>query len=72
MKQPDVDQLEMRALEERQQIHQSVEALKSQVTQARQALDPKRNARKYFLGASIAVSALAFLSGYGLAGAFTE
>jgi hypothetical protein len=67
MNPPNVEQLELRALEEREQIHHSVEELKSQVTHVRHILNPVHNARKYFLAASIAASAAGFLSGYGFA-----
>jgi hypothetical protein len=72
MNRPDVDQLELRALEEREQIHQSVGQLRSKVTQVRDILDPQRNARKYFLPASLVASGIAFICGYSFAGLFAE
>jgi hypothetical protein len=72
MNDPDVDQLELRALEERNQIHESVQQLRSEVTQVRRVLDPQRNARKYFLPASLIVSGIAFVCGYGFAGRFAD
>lgn len=72
MSEPNVDELELKAREEREHLHRSVEELKSQVTQVRESFDPRRNARKYFLAASVAASLLGFLSGYKMAGIFTE
>jgi len=69
---PSVDELELKAREERDQLHRSVKELKSQVTHVRETLDPRRNARKYFLPASVIACALGFLSGYKAAGIFTE
>jgi hypothetical protein len=72
MKESNLDQLEQRALEEREQIHQSVEQLRSGVTQVRSVLDPQRNARKHFLSATVIGSSVAFILGYRLAGLLVE
>jgi hypothetical protein len=67
-----VDTLELRALEERNRLHRTAEELKTKVAITREKFDMKRNARQHFLGASIVVSALAFLWGYGLGGILTD
>jgi hypothetical protein len=72
MNEPSVDELELKAREEREHLHRSVEELKSQVTHVREAFDPRRNVQKYFLAASVVASVLGFLSGYKMVGVFTE
>ena len=67
-----IDRLELQALAQRNQIHSSVVELKSQVSQVRHDLDPTVNARKYFVAASIAVTLVGFVSGYGFGGFFTN
>ena len=67
-----LDQLEIRALQQRNQVHGTIEELKGKVEEARAKLDVNTIARKHLLGASLVVSALGFLGGYGLAGLFTR
>jgi len=67
-----LDRLEIRALQQRNQVHGTIDELKGKVEEARAKLDVKTNARAHLMGASLVVSALAFLSGYGLAGIFTR
>lgn len=72
MSESKVERLELQALSERNQLHKSVAELRSQVTYARENLDPARNIRKHFLGASITASLVGFVSGYGFAGWFAR
>jgi hypothetical protein len=67
-----VDNLELRALEERNRLHRTAEELKAKVATTREKLDVKRNLREHLLGASVIVSLLAFLSGYGAGGMFAD
>jgi hypothetical protein len=67
-----LDRLELEALAQRNQIHESVAELKSQVGQVRHDLDPAVNARKHFAAASIGASLVCFLAGYGFGGFFTR
>jgi hypothetical protein len=69
---PNVEELELKALQERNQIHQSVEVLRSEVENVRRNLDPERIARKYFLGASIVASAVGYLAGFRFSGLFID
>jgi hypothetical protein len=64
-----VDRLELRALEERDQLHHSVENLKTKV---HETLDPARNVRKHFLGVSVVAAVISFVSGYSFGGIFTR
>jgi hypothetical protein len=64
-----VDRLELRALEERNQLHHSVETLKTKI---HETLDPARNVRNHFLGVSVFAAVLSFVSGYSFGGVFTR
>ncbi len=66
-----IDNLEIEALQQRAHVHHTIVELKDKVVGARAKLNPNSNARDHFLGAALAVSSLAFLSGYGFAGLFT-
>ncbi len=63
------DILEMRAVEQRRRLHDSVAALR---TQMRQKMDVKSNAREYVWPASGVVGLLGLVLGYGIAGIFTR
>ncbi len=65
----DKDQLELRALEQRNRLHKSVTELKSQI---RETLDVKKNATKYIVPAGGVVSLMGLLLGYSLTGIFTR
>ncbi|HLZ43739.1 MAG TPA: hypothetical protein VKQ11_22425 [Candidatus Sulfotelmatobacter sp.] len=59
-----VENLELRAIEQRNQLHQSTAELKDKIATARQKLDPSTNLRERFSTIAIAVSGLALLAGY--------
>ncbi len=63
------DVLELRAAEQRRQIHNSVSELR---TQMREKLDIKKNAREYVWPASGVVGLVGLVVGYGFAGMFTK
>ncbi len=63
------DILELRAAEQRRQIHNSVSELR---TQMREKLDIKKNAREYVWPASGVVGLAGLVLGYGFAGMFTK
>jgi hypothetical protein len=67
-----LDSLEIRALQQRNQVHGTIDELKGKVEEARAKLDVKNNARAHLMAASLAVSAIGFISGYGLGGLFTR
>ncbi len=64
-----IETLELRAREQRKQIHNSVQELKSTV-QAR--LDPKRNARIYFPQIATVAAILGLSAGYVAGGIFAD
>lgn len=67
-----VENLELRAVEQRNRLHQATSELKGKIAETREQLDPARNVRKHFAGVAAAASALALLVGYGVAGMFTR
>jgi hypothetical protein len=71
-----VENLEARALEQRNQLHRTAMELKSEVeakiAATREKLDVSRNAREHMLGASVVLGLVGLLSGYSLAGMFTR
>jgi hypothetical protein len=69
MSEPNLEMLEMRAREQRKQIHNSVQELKSSV-QAK--LDPKRNARLYFPQIATVAAILGLSAGYVVGGIFSD
>jgi hypothetical protein len=67
-----LENLELRALEQRNRLHKTAGELKTKVTAARAKLQMSRNVRQHLVGVSVFVSLVGFLLGYGLAGMFTE
>jgi hypothetical protein len=67
-----IESLELRALEQRNRLHRTTKDLRKKVVAAREKLDMTRNAREHLLEASVVVSLIGFLSGYGLVGMFTD
>ncbi|GEM_PF-2050194 len=67
-----IDRLEIQALQQRNQVHETIGELKDKVVEVRARLDPKTNAREHLLKASLILSSIGFLAGYGFAGLFTR
>jgi len=67
-----IESLELRALEQRNRLHQTTTELKTKVAAAREKFAISKNVREHLVGASIVLSLVGFLSGYGLAGIFTR
>jgi hypothetical protein len=63
------DILELRADEQRRQLHNSISELR---TQMREKLDVKKNARDYVWPASGVIGLVGLVLGYGVAGIFTR
>ena len=64
--------LEIEALQQRNQVHETIGELKDKVVEVRARLDPNTNAREHLVKASLILSSIGFLAGYGLAGLFTR
>jgi len=71
-----VENLELRALEQRNQLHRTAMELKSEVeakiAATREKLNISRNAREHMVGASVVLGLVGLLSGYSFAGMFTR
>jgi hypothetical protein len=69
MTEPNLEMLELRAREQRKQLHNSVRELKSTV---QEKLDPKRNARIYFPQIATVAAILGLSAGYVAGGIFSD
>jgi hypothetical protein len=67
-----VEDLELRAIEQRNRLHHTTAELKWKITATREQLDPAKNVREHFIAVAAGVSAVALLVGYGIAGMFTR
>jgi hypothetical protein len=67
-----LENLELRALQQRNRLHQRAIELKTKITAVRKKLDVATNAREHFTEAAMVVGALCLVSGYGVAGMFTR
>jgi hypothetical protein len=67
-----LDRLEIQALQQRNEVHETIDELKDKVVEVRAKLDPNANARAHLLAASLVVSAIGFFAGYGLAGLYSS
>jgi hypothetical protein len=67
-----VDDLALKAIEQRHQLHERAEELKGKIQDTREKLDVKRNARERFGAAAIVVAAVGLFSGFATGGMFTR
>ena len=67
-----LETLELRALEQRNRLHQDATELKEKIAAAREKLSVQRNVRAHFTKAALAVSIAGLLAGHGFAGMFTR
>ena len=67
-----VDDLALKAIEQRHQLHERAEELKGKIQVTREKLDVKRNARERFGTAAIVVAAVGLLMGFATGGMFTS
>lgn len=67
-----VDDLALKAIEQRHQLHERAEELKGKLQDTREKLDIKRNAREKFAGAAMVVAAIGLFSGFAMGGMFTR
>lgn len=58
-----IEQLELRAVEERREIHARAEELKEKIFQAREKLDPTRQLREHRFAVAMGVGAASLLIG---------
>ncbi|HZP61848.1 MAG TPA: hypothetical protein VFB28_00425 [Terriglobales bacterium] len=67
-----IDVLELRALEQRSQLHQTAADLRAKISHTRDQLNISKQARNHRVAASIIAAVLGLASGYGFAGLFTR
>ena len=72
MSTPPVDNLELRALEERNRLHQTATELRTKIAAVREKVNPVNNARTHFRGVAAVVTAIGLAVGYSFAGIFTR
>jgi len=76
-KEPDMntsplENLELQAVEQRNQLHQSATELKGKIAATREKFEFTRNAREHFAPMAVAASVLGLIAGYALTGLFTN
>jgi hypothetical protein len=67
-----LENLELRALEERNHLHDRATELKGKINETRDKLDPRNIAREHFLSMAIVTGAVSLICGYTTAGLFTR
>ena len=67
-----VDNLESRATEQRQHLHERATELKAKLEVTRENLSLTNQSRQHFGPAALIVSAVGLLAGYALTGMFTS
>lgn len=67
-----LDKLELKALEQRNRMHEVISAAKARVEMTRERLDIKSNARKHLPSAVGIATVLGLSFGFGFAGIFTK
>jgi hypothetical protein len=72
MSTPSIENLELRALEQRNRLHKSADQLRAKVQAGRERLRVSKKAREHFLCVSVLVSVLGLGLGYGFGGMFTR
>lgn len=72
MSTPPVENLELRAIEQRNELHQSAVELKEKIASTREKLDPSNNLRQRFTAVAIIACSIALLAGYGTGGMITS
>lgn len=67
-----IENLHLRAIEQRNQIHQTTAELKAKITETRERFDIGRNLRGHFPTAAVIAGAVGLLSGYSVGGMLTR
>jgi hypothetical protein len=66
-----IESLELRALEQRNHLHDQAAELKTKIDATRQKLDIASHARQHFFRTAAVVAAIGLILGYATGGAFT-
>lgn len=67
-----VENLELRAMEQRTQLHERATELKSKLEVTRENLSLTNQSRQHFAPAAVVASAVGLIAGYALTGIFTS
>jgi hypothetical protein len=67
-----VQNLELRAMEQRNRLHQTTSELKAKLSATREQLDVPRQIRRHYRPVALAVAAIALLAGLGVGGMLTR
>ena len=67
-----IENLELQALEQRNQLHKRASELRSKLSATREKLRLDKNAREHFVKASTIATLIGFISGYSVASLFTS
>jgi hypothetical protein len=67
-----VEDLQLRAMEQRNQLHQTVTELKHKVSETKERLDVQRNVREHFVAIATSAALLSLVCGYGVARMFAQ
>jgi hypothetical protein len=67
-----IENLELRALEQRNRLHERADELRAKVEAGREQLNVSKQAREHFVAASVVLSIIGLGLGYGFAGMFTR
>lgn len=67
-----VDNLELQALKQRNELHDAISDLRTAIADTREKLRVTKQVREHMIGASIGVLVFALLSGYIFSGMFTR
>ncbi len=65
-----MEQLEIRAMQQRNELHDRANELKTKISETRERFDINRNVRRHFGAAAGIAAGVAFVAGYGIAGSF--
>jgi hypothetical protein len=63
-----VENLHLRAIEQRNQLHHTTAELKAKIVETRERFDVPRNLRRHFPAAAVIAAAVGLLSGFGFGG----
>jgi hypothetical protein len=66
-----IENLELRAIEQRSQLHETANELRAKVVAGREKLNISNNVREHFVPFSVTLSVLALALGYAAGGMFT-
>ena len=67
-----IETLQLRALEERSQLHKTASELRTKLSRTREKLSLPKQAHDHLLAVSVIAGAVALMSGYGIAGLFSH